>query len=119
MKYTRYYDNLIWTNHAIERMKARGLSQEVASQAFYNPHHRKNGKTTGSYEYIKKTGNKVVTVIGKQNEKHEWFVISAWIDPPLQGSSDAKAQLYYQKYRSASLWGKLWLTILKQLGFFL
>lgn len=115
MSYKQYYGNLIWTHHAIERMKARGLSQDMAGEAFRKPDKTIPGKTHGAFEYQKQFGSSRVTLIAKQNDKYEWIVLSAWIDPPLPGSPDAKQKVAYHQYQKASFWGKLWLTLKKQL----
>ncbi len=110
MSYRQYYGNLIWTNHAIERMKARGLTQDMAREAFAKSDKTIPGKTSGSFEYQKQFGNSRVTIIAKQNQKYEWVVLSAWIDPPLPGSR-------YIAYQKAGFWKKLWMVFRKQLDF--
>lgn len=115
MRYQQYYGGLIWTNHAIEQMKRRGLSQEMAHETFSHPNQSERGKTKDSFKYSKRFEDALVTVIAKQNEKREWVVLSAWIDPPLPGSIDAKEKEQYKKYQKASFYGKLWLTLKKQL----
>lgn len=115
MSYKQYYKNLIWTNHAIERMRNRGLSQDVAWQAFKNHDQNFEGKTKGAIEYQKRFDTFLVTVVAKRNEKNEWIIISAWIDPPFPGSADAKQKTTYHQYQKAGFWGKLWLTLKKQL----
>lgn len=117
MKYHQIYGGVIWTNHAIERMQGRGLTQQAALSAFSHPDKRYKGKNPGSIEYVKDTGTHTITLIAKQNERNEWVIISAWIDPPLPGSIDIKKKEMYKKYQKASLWGKLWLTLRSQLGF--
>lgn len=115
MSYKQYYGNLIWTHHAIDRMRNRGLTQDMAKEAFAKPDKTISGKISGSFEYQKQFGSLRVTLIVKQNEKYEWIVLSAWIDPPLPGSPDAKQKERYWKYQKASFWVKLWLTLKKQL----
>lgn len=116
MSYKQYYGNLIWTHHAIDRMKNRGLSQDMAREAFAKPDRTIPGKTHGSFEYQKHFGSSRVTIIAKQNEKYEWIVLSAWIDPSLPGSHDAKQKAYYTIYQKAGFWKKLWLTFRNQTG---
>lgn len=116
MTYSQYYKNLIWTNHAILRMRDRGLSQDMATQTFIHPDKKIKGKTYGSFEYQKYFKNSLVTLIAKQNEKNQWIVISAWIDPPLPGSRDAKEKERYRNYQKSGFWGKLWLVFRRQIG---
>lgn len=113
----QYYGNVIWTNHALERLGERGLSQELAWQAFKNPDRTIKGKEKGTVEYQKRFHKSLVIIIAKQNEKGEWVILSCWIDPPLPGSIDARKKEEYKRYKQASFWGKLLLTLKKQLGF--
>jgi hypothetical protein len=117
MSFNQYYGNAIWTNHALERLGQRGLSQDLAWQAFRYPDQSFQGKNPGTTEYQKKFGKSLVTIIAKQNEKREWIILSCWIDPPLPGSIDIKKQEDWKKYKKAGFWGKFWLTVKKQLGF--
>jgi hypothetical protein len=75
------------------------------------------GKQDGTIEYIKKYQNSTITLIVKPNERRELLVLSAWIDPPLPGTQDAKKRDQYQEYRKATGWKKIWLIIKQQLGF--
>lgn len=117
MKYAPYYGNLIWTKHAIIRMRDRGLSQDAALDAFKKPDKIEEGREKGSFRHIKHYSKSRVTVIAKQNERREWLILSAWIDPPMKGSKDEKERLEFGRYQKASQWGKFWLTLKKQLGF--
>lgn len=113
---SRNYGNVIWTNHALDRLGQRGLSQQMAYQAFSNPDSSFPGKKPGTTEYQKHFGNSLVTIIATQTEKREWLILSCWIDPPLPGSIDSKKNEYYKAYKKAGFWGKFWLTLKKQIG---
>jgi len=112
-----HYGGVIWTNHALERLKRRGLSQDMAIQTFKHPDQSFSGNQSDSFVYEKKFDEKRVSVIAKQNEKNEWVIISCWMDPPMPGSPDAKEKKEYRQYQKASGWEKILLTIKKQLGF--
>lgn len=112
----QYYKGAIWTNHARERLGQRGLTQDLASQAFTHPGSSHAGKERGTVEYTKSVGTSLITVIAKQNEKKEWIILSCWIDPPLPRSIDIKKKERYRAYKRASFWGKLWLTFKTQIG---
>lgn len=116
MNYNQYYGNLIWTNHAIKRMRERGLSQEAAWDAFRKPDTTEKVKNEAT-KFQKRFGAILVSIVAKQNEKREWVIISCWADPPLPGSPDAKKQEQYWKYQRASGWKKWWLAFKKQIGF--
>lgn len=117
MAYQRVYGGIIWTNHAIDRLLQRGLSQKLAWEAFKYPDKTSPCKKEETIEYQKRINNSLITIIAKQDEKKTWIVLSAWIDPPLPGSIDAKKFQEYKKYQKASFWGKFFITLKKQLGF--
>lgn len=117
MSNQQYFAGAIWTNHAIERLDQRGLSQDIAGQTFKNPDKTVPGKVPETFEYTKRFGPSIVTLIVKQNEKQEWLVLSNWIDPPLAGTEDYKKREEWKKYKNAGFWGKFLITLRRQLGF--
>jgi hypothetical protein len=110
-----HYGGAIWTNHALERLGERGLSQELAWQAFSHPDKQLKGKNPNTIELQKRVGASVITIITKQNEKGEWLILSNWIDPPLPGTMDYYKKEEYKRYQKSSFWGKVFLTLKKQL----
>jgi len=106
----------IWTNHALEQLKNRGIDQHMASKTFNNPDNT-NKRREGALEFNKRFDNSTVTVIAKQNERKEWIIISSWIEPPLPGTKDFQKKQDYRSYQKASFVGKIFLTLKKQLGF--
>lgn len=116
MAHNSHFGGIIWTNHALARLGERGLSQEMAFQAFKDADRKARGKQSGSYEFQKKFGKSYVTIITKQNEKHEWVVLSCWIDPPYYGTQDWKRKQYYHAYQKAGFLGKLWIILRQQIG---
>lgn len=108
------YQNLIFTNHALGRLSERGFTKEMAYQTFSNSDKKTVGKNGGT-EFVKKFGAQTITVVSKQNEKYEWIVLSCWIDPPLPGTRDERLKEDYKKYQKAGFWGKIFLTIKRQI----
>lgn len=108
---------LIFTNHALQRMNERKLSQDMAMETFRNPDRKYPAKEPNTLEFHKRFENQNVTVIAKPNDRGEWIVLSSWIDPPNPGTIDFKEKLRYKKYQKAGFWGKLWLNITHQFGF--
>ncbi len=49
----KYFD-VIFTNHAINRLYNRGISQEKAYETFAHPDERLEGKIPGSVKFYKK-----------------------------------------------------------------
>lgn len=121
-------NDIVFTNHAIERLKERGISGDLAWQTVKHPDKSYPGKEKSTTEFVKIFNTHEVTAICKKNNIGEWVILSAWIDPPLQGTKDfAKREKYLRtldrnksldkKMKSSGFWGKLWITMRKQLGF--
>lgn len=116
MPYNQHYGGVIWTNHALDRLHQRKLPQHLAFTAFSSPDARHRGKQPGTTELQKQYQNSTITLIVKQNERREWIILSAWIDPPLPGTLDHKKKEAWKKSRKAGFWGRLWYELKKQLG---
>lgn len=116
MRYQRRYGGIIWTNHAIERLHARKLPQDVAYRAFETPDARMKGKRNGALELQKQYQDLTITLIVKKNPQGEWLVISAWVDPPFPGTEDHRKQTYWQAMQKAGFWRKIFLTLKHQIG---
>ena len=111
----REYAGAIWTDHAIERLDQRGLTQSIASSALTQPDELISGKKPGTQEYIKKVGTSTVTVITALSDEGKTLVLSCWVDPPLPGTKDAKKQQDWKNYKKSGTWGKIWYQLKKQL----
>ena len=116
MQISNRYGGLIWTNHALERLTQRNLSQEYAHLAFTHPDSTIRGKKPNTTEYQKQIDKYLVTVIATKNDRNEWVILSCWVDPPMAGSIDIQKQKAYKEFQRSSGWKKLWLTIKMQLG---
>lgn len=121
-------NDVVFTNHAIERMQQRGLSGDLVWQTVKTPDKKVPGKEKHTTEFIKRHNNRTITAVSKKNDLGEWVVLSAWIDPPFPGTTDFHKKEKYQrkmekiheldkKMEKASFWGKLWITFRKQTGF--
>lgn len=108
---SRVFHNLIWTNHALDRLEERKLSQSIAWTAFRYPDKVLKGRLPGSFEYQKRYQSSLITLIAKKNDQGEWVVLSVWIDPPLAGTWDAKKKAYWKEYQRAGFFGKWWVII--------
>jgi hypothetical protein len=92
MPHSKAYKGVIWTNHALKRLKDRKFSQHLAWKTIIFPDKKQRGKNNGSYEFTKNFGHRTVTVVANKTRENEWLVVSTWIDPPLKGSIDLKKQ---------------------------
>jgi hypothetical protein len=113
---SRNYGGLIWTNHALDRLEARKLPQDIAWSAFKYPDKVISGKVPGSREYQKHFRGSLITLIAKPGDRGESIVLSCWIDPPLPGTMDERKQKDWKEYKKASWLKKWWLVIKRSLG---
>ncbi|MBI4097121.1 MAG: DUF4258 domain-containing protein [Candidatus Levybacteria bacterium] len=116
MQYANSFGGVIWTNHALDRLRERGIPQDDALLAFRHPDFQRRGKKKSAKLFIKKIADKRITLAAKQNERWEWVVVSVWIDPPLPGTADERNQREYRDYQKATFWEKVWRDVRKQLG---
>lgn len=107
--------NVIWTNHALQRIKDRKIPQNwvlLSISAF----DKEVLNSDGTIEYQKKFEDKTVAAIVKVNERGEGIVVSAWMNPPAIGTKDYKRKQRYYQMQKASPIKKLWLAFLDQMG---
>jgi len=69
---------VIFTNHALQRLWERGITQSDAWYSFQHPDGSTAGSTSGSIKYYKDYGNQRIEVVATQNEKKEWIILSVW-----------------------------------------
>lgn len=111
----RDFGGIIWTNHALERLDQRGLTQELAYSAYRTPD-KSHPARDGGMEYVKWVGKSKITLIAKGNNKGEWLVISNWIDPPFEGTTDYYKAQDYKAYKKMPWWAKLVVDVVSAIG---
>lgn len=114
MKKNNRFGGAIWTDHALERMKERGIPKDYAIDSYKNPDTSMPNKQ--GLRLVKKVEDKTITLITKKNERNEPIILSIWMDPPMFGTQDYKKKKSYNEFKKASVGKKIWLTVLKQLG---
>ncbi|MGI8420573.1 MAG: DUF4258 domain-containing protein [Candidatus Levyibacteriota bacterium] len=105
----------IWTNHARDRLNERKISKQYIDQTLNNPDKIVENRN-GTRELQKRIGDRTFAAIIKENERREQLIVSCWVNPAYPGTKDAKKHARYLKMQKASFWGKLWLTLLDQVG---
>ena len=78
---TRNYGGVIWTNHALDRLSERNISQGDAWVAFTKSDHSRYANTRGAWIYDKNINGWDIEVVAKQNERKEWIILSVWARP--------------------------------------
>jgi hypothetical protein len=74
----RNFGGIIWTNHALKRLKDRGIKQGDAWATWKRPDQSRYAANKGAWVYYKTYGNQRIEVVAKKNEKGEWIVLSVW-----------------------------------------
>ncbi len=78
------FGGIIWTDHALQRLRERGISQSDAWATWRRPEQSRKGnlhKGSGAWRYYRTYGDQIIEVVAEQNEKKEWVVISVWSRP--------------------------------------
>jgi len=103
------YGGVIWTNHALQRMAERGISQGNALYTFNHPEESRPGNNKDSTIYYRTYGKEKIEVVTTKNEKNEWLIMSVW-SRPLYGNYQK-----YPKYQSDNFLDKIVESILQKL----
>lgn len=72
------YGNIIWTNHALQRLYERRIAQSDAWYTFQHPDGQIPGSAARSIKYYKDYGPQRIEVVAARNEKKEWIILSCW-----------------------------------------
>ncbi len=75
------FGGAIWTNHALARLRERGIKQGDAWATFRRPDQSRYAAAKGAWVYYKTYGNQKIEVVAKQNERKEWIILSVWSHP--------------------------------------
>lgn len=75
------YKGIIWTNHALDRLKERGISQGDAWATFNSPDQSRYATSKGAWVYYKTYGSERLEVVAKKNEQNKWIVLTVWSRP--------------------------------------
>lgn len=100
MTVEKNFKGLIWTNHALQRLQERGLSQGDAWLTWRHPDQSRYAKNKGAWIYDKTFGEQRIEVAAKKNEKGKWLVLSVW--------SRMVVEKRIIKKKRKSFWRLLW-----------
>ncbi len=75
------FGGVIWTNHALERMRQRGMKQGDAWATWKHPDQSRKGTAPGSWIYYRTYGSEKIEVVAKRNLKKQWIILSVWSRP--------------------------------------
>jgi len=89
----RNFGGVIWTNHALQRLKERGIKQGDAWATWRRPDQSRYAQSRGAWVYYKTYGNQKIEVVARKNERGKWVIVSVW------------SRLVFEKKRKrASFW---------------
>jgi hypothetical protein len=86
-----HFGGVIWTNHALDRLRERGIKQGDAWATWRNPQASKKGSIAGSWIYYRDYGDTQIEVVAKQSEKRQWIIISVWSRPVIKNGNPPKS----------------------------
>lgn len=96
----REYGGVIWTNHALDRLRQRGIKQGDAWATFRRPEQSRYAKSKGAWIYYRTYGSEKVEVVAKKNERGQWIILTVWSRPVRQ-------EFYQRKSKKSSLLGRI------------
>ena len=111
----QYFD-LIFSLHAQDQLKSRGIKMADAYEVFKHPTLTNKNKYGKGVDFEREFDDFKITVVALQNPKNEWIVKSVWRNPPLAGTVDARQKSTWKKYNKSGFLGQLWIQIKQQLG---
>lgn len=93
----RDYGGVVWTNHALQRLKERRISQGDAWATFKRPDQSRYAQTREAWVYYKTWGDTKIEVVAKQNEKKEWLILSVWSKPVFHSKESKQKTSFLSK----------------------
>lgn len=73
---------VVWTNHILERMKERGLSQQDVLWVFNHPDKTIAATDQSAYRFYRNHKNLRIEVVAKK-DNNQWIMVSCWTKPLL------------------------------------
>lgn len=72
------YKGVIWTDHALQRLKEREIKIDDALLVLNSPQRSEKAKIKDAWVFIRQWGNFQLEIVAKENEKRQWVVLSVW-----------------------------------------
>ena len=99
----RNFGGVIWTNHALDRLRDRGIKQGDVWAKWNRPEKSKKGES-GNWIYYRNWDGTQIEVVAKKNEKREWIILSVW-SRPVYGLPKAAPKISFWKNLVKVLFG--------------
>lgn len=72
------YGGVIWTKHALSRLRERGIKQGDAWATWNRPEQTRYATSKGAWIYYRSYGNTTIEVVAKKNSDNKWLILSVW-----------------------------------------
>jgi hypothetical protein len=72
------YKGVVWTDHALARLKERGIKIDHALLALNSPDESRYAQTKSAWVFYRTWDKDRVEVVAVQNDKKQWVVLSVW-----------------------------------------
>jgi hypothetical protein len=74
------YKNMVFTNHALDRLSLRSLSMEAIGKVLSNPDKTFPSDKPESIKFIRQLDDRTIHVIATYlKDKKKWLVVSVWV----------------------------------------
>lgn len=74
----RYFGGVVWTDHALERLKERGIKQGDAWATWERPEQSRLGVSRGQFIYYRTYGDQRIEVVAGKDAKDKTVILSVW-----------------------------------------
>lgn len=76
----KQYQNLIFTNHSLDRLKLRSVSQETVRQVLAHPDQTYPTDKPNSHKFVRHIHNRQIQVVATYlSNQNKWLIISVWV----------------------------------------
>jgi len=96
MSMDKAYGGIRWTDHALQRLRDRGIKQGDAWATWRRPDQSRKGNKKGVWVYYRTYGDQKIEVVARQNERKEWLILSVWSKPVYQKPQAKKSNSLFK-----------------------
>lgn len=100
----RTYNGVVFTNHALERLRERAIKQGDVWATLSSPSSSRRANSKGSYVFYRTYGRRTIEVVASKNELGQWVVLSVW-------DKSASTKTFSKKLVNPPLWKRVLLEL--------
>ncbi|OGD62468.1 hypothetical protein A2160_00075 [Candidatus Beckwithbacteria bacterium RBG_13_42_9] len=99
------YGNVIWTNHVLQRLTERHISQADSWATWRNPDNSRYAASRSAWVYYRTIGGKKFEVVAKKNKQGQWVILSVWCKPVFKNKSkQSKSNSFWKLILNQLFW---------------